>query len=144
MSWLTANARATFRRTRVVALAFAVGLSAACGNDTPTAPTPPAIQPFTMQCPADVLGQSSSGTPVAIQVPAPTTTGGVFPVTVSCSPAGTPFPIGTTRIACSASDARGFTATRIEVSLSQALSILSEAGGSGVTNFNVRYRKRYR
>ena len=41
-------------------------------------------------------------------------------------------------------DARGFTATRIEVSLSQALSILSEAGGSGVTNFNVRYRKRYR
>ncbi|MDL2352010.1 MAG: translocation/assembly module TamB domain-containing protein [Pseudomonadota bacterium] len=40
-------------------------------------------------------------------------------------------------------DARGFTATRIEVSLSQALSILSEAGGSGVTNFNVRYRKRY-
>ena len=40
-------------------------------------------------------------------------------------------------------DARGFTATRIEVSLSQALSILSEAGGSGVTNFNVRFRKRY-
>ena len=111
MSWLTANTRATFRRTRVVALAFAVGLSAACGNDTPTAPTPPAIQPFTMQCPADVLGQSSSGAPVSIQVPAPTTTGGVFPVTVSCSPAGTPFPIGTTRIACSASDARGFTAS---------------------------------
>jgi translocation and assembly module TamB len=41
-------------------------------------------------------------------------------------------------------DARGFTATRIEVSLSKALSILSEAGGSGVTNLNVRYRKRYR
>jgi len=41
------------------------------------------------------------------------------------------------------SDARGFTATRIEVSLSPVLSILSEAGGSGVTSFNVRYRKRY-
>jgi translocation and assembly module TamB len=40
-------------------------------------------------------------------------------------------------------DARGFTATRIEVSLSPVLSILSEAGGSGVTSFNVRYRKRY-
>ncbi|MFM5918648.1 MAG: translocation/assembly module TamB domain-containing protein [Novosphingobium sp.] len=40
-------------------------------------------------------------------------------------------------------DARGFTATRIEVSLSSALSILSEAGGSGLTSFNVRYRKRY-
>lgn len=40
-------------------------------------------------------------------------------------------------------DARGFTATQIEVSLSRALSILSQAGGSGLTNFNVRYRKRY-
>ena len=111
MSWLTANARATLRRTRVVALAFALGLSAACGDDTPTAPTPPVIPPFTMQCPADVLGQSSSGAPVAIQVPSPTTAGGVLPVTVSCSPAGTAFPIGTTRIACSASDARGVTAS---------------------------------
>lgn len=40
-------------------------------------------------------------------------------------------------------DARGFTATRIEVSLSRALSLLSEAGGSGVNSFNIRYRKRY-
>ncbi len=111
MSWLTANARAPLRRTRVVALAVALALSAACSDDTPTAPTPPAIQPFTMQCPADVLGQSSTGAPVAIQVPSPTTAGGVLPVTVSCSPAGTAFPIGTTRIACSASDARGFTAS---------------------------------
>lgn len=40
-------------------------------------------------------------------------------------------------------DARGFTATQIEVSLSKTLSLLSQAGGSGVTNFNLRYRKRY-
>ena len=40
-------------------------------------------------------------------------------------------------------DARGFTATQIEVSLTRALSILGAAGGSGLTNFNVRYRKRY-
>ncbi len=111
MSWLTRTRCATLRRTRALTLAAVAGLSVACGEDTPTAPTPPAIQPFTMQCPADVLGQSSSGTPVAIQVPAPTTAGGVLPVTVSCSPAGTPFPIGTTRISCSASDARGFTAS---------------------------------
>ena len=41
-------------------------------------------------------------------------------------------------------DARGFTATQMEISLSRTLSILSQAGGSGVTNFNLRYRKRYR
>ena len=40
-------------------------------------------------------------------------------------------------------DARGFTATQLEVSLTPALSILSQAGGSGSTNVNVRYRKNY-
>lgn len=40
-------------------------------------------------------------------------------------------------------DARGFTATQLEVSLTRSLSVLSQAGGSGVTNVNVRYRKDY-
>jgi len=40
-------------------------------------------------------------------------------------------------------DAKGFTATQLEISLTPALSILSQAGGSGTTNVNVRYRKDY-
>ena len=40
-------------------------------------------------------------------------------------------------------DARGFTATQLEVSLTPALSVLSQAGGSGATNVNVRYRRNY-
>ena len=40
-------------------------------------------------------------------------------------------------------DARGFTATQLEIALSRSLSILSQAGGSGSTNVNVRYRKTY-
>jgi translocation and assembly module TamB len=40
-------------------------------------------------------------------------------------------------------DARGFTATQIEIALSKALSILSQAGSAGNTNVNVRYRKQY-
>ncbi|MFC7535906.1 translocation/assembly module TamB domain-containing protein [Sphingomonas sp. GCM10030256] len=40
-------------------------------------------------------------------------------------------------------DARGFTATQLEVALSRSLSILSQAGGSNSTNVNVRYRKTY-
>ncbi|MFM2300277.1 MAG: hypothetical protein RLZZ84_13 [Pseudomonadota bacterium] len=40
-------------------------------------------------------------------------------------------------------DARGWTVTQVEVSLSKVLSILSEAGGTGVNSFNVRYKKRY-
>jgi len=40
-------------------------------------------------------------------------------------------------------DARGFTATQLEVALSRSLSVLSQAGGSGSTNVNLRYRKTY-
>jgi len=40
-------------------------------------------------------------------------------------------------------DARGFTAMQMEVGLSRTLSLLSQAGGSGVSNLNLRYRKRY-
>jgi translocation and assembly module TamB len=41
------------------------------------------------------------------------------------------------------SDARGYTATQIEVGLSRTLSVLSQAGGGGGTNINLRYKKRY-
>jgi translocation and assembly module TamB len=40
-------------------------------------------------------------------------------------------------------DAKGFTATQLEISLTPALSLLSQAGGSGTTNVNVRYRRDY-
>ena len=40
-------------------------------------------------------------------------------------------------------DARGYTATQMEVGLSRTLSILSQTGGAGVTNINLRYKKRY-
>ena len=40
-------------------------------------------------------------------------------------------------------DARGYTATQIEVGLSRTLSILSQTGGGGATNINLRYKKRY-
>ena len=40
-------------------------------------------------------------------------------------------------------DARGFTATQLEVSLKKWLSLLSQAGGSGVNSVNVRIKKNY-
>ena len=40
-------------------------------------------------------------------------------------------------------DARGYTATQLEISLTPALSLLSQAGGSGGSNLSVRYRKDY-
>lgn len=111
MSWSRRELHRVRRQSRYLALAAVVCLTAACGGDTPTAPTGPQIQPFLIQCPADVVGQSANGAPVSLQVPAPTTSGGVLPVTVSCSPAGTPFPVGSTRVSCSASDARSAAAS---------------------------------
>src|SRR5690606_1605488 len=40
-------------------------------------------------------------------------------------------------------DARGYTTTQLEISLSRALSLLSQAGGSGQSNLSIRYRKDY-
>ncbi len=40
-------------------------------------------------------------------------------------------------------DARGFTATQVEISLTPALSILSQAGGSGTSDVSIQYRKNY-
>lgn len=40
-------------------------------------------------------------------------------------------------------DARGYTATQIEISLTPALSLLSQFGSFGSSNVNVRYRKDY-
>ncbi len=40
-------------------------------------------------------------------------------------------------------DARGYTATQLEIALSRSLSILSRAGGTSGSNVTVRYRKTY-
>jgi translocation and assembly module TamB len=40
-------------------------------------------------------------------------------------------------------DARGFTATQIEVALSKALSVLSQTGSFGGSNVSLRYSKDY-
>ncbi|TFI59916.1 hypothetical protein E2493_01295 [Sphingomonas parva] len=40
-------------------------------------------------------------------------------------------------------DARGYTATQIEVALSRALSVLFQAGSQGNSSLNARYRKQY-
>ena len=40
-------------------------------------------------------------------------------------------------------DARGFTATQLEVALTKALSVLSQTGSFGGSNVSVRYSKNY-
>ncbi len=66
-----------------------------------TAPPSPVIA-----CPAAQSATSSTGQAVSVSYPLPTVTGGVAPVTTACSPvSGSAFALGTTSVACAATDA---------------------------------------
>jgi lysophospholipase L1-like esterase len=88
-----------------VLAAFTVGCaqktsSPAAPDDLTASPRP------TVDCPAPVLTQSFTGLSVRVVFPDPQATGGVHPLSVSCSPAsGTAFPIGTTTVVCNVVDA---------------------------------------
>ena len=89
-------------RLRGVALVLAV-LTAGCGNDAPTAPTPTTpgtIAAALLSCPPSVARQSVDALPVTISWDLPTVAG--IPVDKSsCSPvSGSAFPIGTSTVTC--------------------------------------------
>jgi lysophospholipase L1-like esterase len=74
-----------------------------CG-DSPTQPDPvgPAIT-----CPADMQALSHGGQPAVVTYATPVASGGSPPVSTTCSPAsGSAFPVGTTRVTCTAVDNR--------------------------------------
>ena len=90
-----------FPGLRVAILAIAVA-AAACGGS----PTQPTVT-LALICPADRQVTSPDGNPTAVTFTAEPA-GGRAPVTVTCSPAsGALFPIGTTRVSCTATDAAG-------------------------------------
>lgn len=65
-----------------------------------------------LACPPVTEGESLDGQPVPIEFTPPQASGGVAPVTTTCSAAsGTSFAVGATSVTCSAVDARGTTAS---------------------------------
>lgn len=109
-------------RTRALARSFgAVALLAgiAIGCSSPTAPTPPppttpppTPDPPSLTCPAAVTTSTTSASGTAVTFTTPSANGGQAPVAVSCTPgSGTTFPLGTTSVSCTASDALSRTAT---------------------------------
>lgn len=89
-------------RTFVVVLAVAG--TAACGSG-PTPPPPPPDAP-TLACPASVTLPSPDNVPMPVTFTVPTASGGQTPVTVTCSAqSGAAFPLGSTLVTCTATDA---------------------------------------
>ena len=80
--------------------------SVACGDSPAPVPTPL----LSMICPTRIDANSTTGGPVPVQVPMPTTAGGSAPVSVNCN-TPTQFPIGSTTVGCTATDAKQQTAS---------------------------------
>ena len=88
----------TSRARRALMLAV---LTASCGSDSPTAPTPPSqTTAALMSCPPAVARQSVDASPVMVSWPLPSVAG--MPVDKSsCSPvSGSAFAVGTSTVTC--------------------------------------------
>ena len=90
-----------------VGLALLIGaLSASCSK-TPIAPTPPVVAAPVISCPASQSLTSPLATPIPVVYSSPSVVGGASPITTSCTPAsGSTFPLGTTTVTCTATDAQ--------------------------------------
>jgi lysophospholipase L1-like esterase len=95
---------------RCAAIVLVGVLAAACGggNGGPgPGPTPIASAPQ-IACPADISMRGVLGPTQPVSFTAPAVTGGELPNTVTCSQtSGAAFPLGTSAVSCSVSDARG-------------------------------------
>jgi lysophospholipase L1-like esterase len=106
---------------RLTGTVLTLMLTLACGSSGPTAPTPtptpPAPTPPTSTAPSLTCGDEVSRATInaggmAVSYTAPSARDGQSPVTVSCSPeSGANFPIGTTAVTCTATDALQRTAS---------------------------------
>lgn len=91
---------------RILALVAGASLLAACGGKNPGGGPTPVIDPPAVVCPADVSITGITGSSQAVTFVTPIPTAGTQPVTVTCTPAsGSAFPLGTTAVRCTASDA---------------------------------------
>jgi lysophospholipase L1-like esterase len=87
-------------------------LAAGCGSGTPSTPTPVVPDAPTLACPADVSRTSPNDTTLTVAYQVPSAVGGSLPVSVACTPAGgSEFPLGTTAVKCTATDALSRVAT---------------------------------
>jgi lysophospholipase L1-like esterase len=107
-SLLASSREFTLRLPVIRALAAWAFLLAATGCSTPTKPAPPVPAAPTILCPADLAADAPLNTPTVVNYVAPQATGEATPIGVACTHvSGSPFPIGTTDVICTATDALG-------------------------------------
>lgn len=96
----------------VVALSLAAGCSSPAAPTPPPPPPPPPPEAPTLSCGDDLSRSTVNNSGTTVVYATPEARNGQSPVTVSCTPASdTNFPIGTTPVSCTATDALQRTAT---------------------------------
>ena len=91
-------------RVGVVVAALFAFVAAGCGG--PTAPTARTGGPLAITCLPSLTGPASSPLGALVNYPLAAGTGGQAPIAIACTPAsGQVFPIGTTSVTCTATDA---------------------------------------
>lgn len=85
---------------------LAILTCSACGTDTVVTTPTPVVDPPTITCGTVDAQVSPLSVPIAVSYPAPTVKNGKEPVATSCTPAsGSNFPLGSTTVTCTATDA---------------------------------------
>jgi len=103
-----------------------LGVLAGCGGRPPVDPTPPVVEPITLTCPSDVRVENVPANPQVVTFNAPAATGGVPPLTVTCTPgSGSSFQLGDTPVACSATDGVRNAVCSFKVTLVARIPVLS-------------------
>jgi lysophospholipase L1-like esterase len=95
------------RRLNASILFVGFAAQAACGSSkpTPSIPTPVPAAP-TLSCPASIAAGSLDGLAVPVTFTAPVAAGGQEPLSVTCTATtGDRFPVGSTIVTCTATDA---------------------------------------
>jgi lysophospholipase L1-like esterase len=114
----------------------------ACGHN-PGGPGPDPVQPIAFQQPPDVTVENVMGSSQVVTYPTPTTTGGIPPVTITCTPAsGSTFQLGETTVQCSATDGVRSAVTQFKVILVPFVPTIGAtkflAFGDSITNGEVQ------
>jgi len=109
-----------------VAVALLVVMAASCSSPTPPTPLPEAP---VLTCPAAQTVVSPDNTPAVVTYPKLLVAGGTQPVTTACTfDAGARFPVGTTTVSCTATDAQSRTSScAFTVTVQPALSLKASA-----------------